>query len=899
MKSGIINAPTSPGTKGDPFARSNEEYDRLKNPQNGKIPEGIAGRQNGFAKTLPKIEEIRMQKLAKGEKVNNIGWKQRGPFHTAGRTRSLALDIRNEDIIISGGASGGIWKSTDNGKTWAKKTRTDQIPSFSYVIQDTRTGKEDTWYVATGEVSGGNCMARDYLPYRGDGIYKSTDNGETWELLESTSYQRPQDNYYFSWVFKLAIDASNLEEDEIYAAAYGTIYRSINGGGTWTAVLGGSSASGYYTDVAVTTDGTAYAVFNEGLEKGIWRSEDGLNWTEITPSNFPSNYNRVILAVAPSNENIVYFFADISDLSNVTWQLGTIDTDQILWKYTYIRGDGSGSRGIWDDRSNNLPNDFQTGYSYTLGIGVSPENENLVLLGGNFYYRSINGFTNTLETVQIGGNLDLHPYAHCDVHQFVFSYQDPKILYAAQDGGICKTADITADDLNWERLDKGIVTTQFYSVAISPDIEDDKRIIAGAHDHGVFYTDNENSLWKVASGDGGYAAIIDNGTKYISGTYAAETYMSDNPAAKDLYDAVHDGDDLSEFSATRINPDIELPLLFNPFVPDPFDDRIIYMAGEENLWRCDDITEIPMDLSDNSKTEYWNVISTAASYVTAIGVSKDPAHILFYGTREGQIFRLDNSMENNPDPIDVYSGKGLPYNSYVSNIDVDPHDADHVIVSFCNYEVLSIYESLDRGETWTCVSGNLEQRTNGSGNGPAVFWVEMLHESGGITYFAGTSTGLYSTTELDGMNTVWAQEGAETIGNAQVKMIATREVDGEVVIATYGSGIYSRDFTTAVNEDNPIRTPDNFELCQNYPNPFNPSTTISFRLPSPADVTLKIYNIKGQLVKTLISRKIPSGEHKIRWNGINDSGVRVSSGTYIYTLKAGNAQTSKRMVFLK
>ncbi|MCP4728267.1 MAG: exo-alpha-sialidase, partial [bacterium] len=325
----IAYAPTSPGTKNDPFARSHEEYDRLKNPQTGKIPVGITGRQYKFANALPGIEEIRQQKLAKGEQVNNYGWRQRGPFNVAGRTRSLALDIRNENIIISGGASGGIWKSTDNGVTWSKKTRNDQLPSFSYVIQDIRPGKEDTWYAGTGEVGGGDCMARDYLPYRGDGIFKSTDNGESWEILESTSYQRPQDNYFFSWVFRLAIDVSNREQDEIYAATYGTIFRSINGGGTWTAVLGGSSASGYFSDVAITSEGIIYAVFSEGLEKGIWRSEDGVSWTDITPSNWPSYFRRVLTAIAPSNEDIVYFLADISDVSNITWLLGTVNTDQI------------------------------------------------------------------------------------------------------------------------------------------------------------------------------------------------------------------------------------------------------------------------------------------------------------------------------------------------------------------------------------------------------------------------------------------------------------------------------------------------------------------------------------------------------------------------------------------
>ncbi|MCP4723925.1 MAG: hypothetical protein GY863_02755, partial [bacterium] len=366
------------------------------------------------------------------------------------------------------------------------------------------------------------------------------------------------------------------------------------------------------------------------------------------PSNWPSYFRRVLTAIAPSNEDIVYFLADISDVSNITWLLGTVNTDQILWKYKYLQGDGSGSRGVWYDRSDNIPDNFRSGYSYTMALGVSPENEDLVLLGGTYYYRSFLGYANKFATLEIGGNMGSHPYAHCDVHQFVFSYQNPNTMYAAQDGGISKTIDITSDNIQWERLDKGIVTTQFYSVAIAPEISDDLRIIAGAHDHGVFYTDNDHSLWRLASGDGGYAAIIDNGTKIISGTYAADTYITDNPATYDLYDVFYYGLDFDEFRATLVNPAIDLPLLFNPFVTDPYDDKIIYMAGENNLWRCEDVTEIPLDNSSNPKTEYWEVISTASSYITAIGVSKQPEHILYYGTRNGQIFRLDNSLANNP-----------------------------------------------------------------------------------------------------------------------------------------------------------------------------------------------------------------------------------------------------------
>ena len=245
------------------------------------------------------------------------------------------------------------------------------------------------------------------------------------------------------------------------------------------------------------------------------------------------------------------------------------------------------------------------------------------------------------------------------------------------------------------------------------------------------------------------------------------------------------------------------------------------------------------------------------------------------------------------------SYKGLPFPAYTSNVAVDPHNAEHVVVSFCNYEIKSIFTTWDGGTTWTNISGNLEENPDGSGSGPAVYWVEMLHENNSVTYFAGTTTGLYSTTQLDGLNTVWAQEGAETIGNVNVKMIVTREVDGEVVIATYGTGIYSRDFTTNIEENHRSHSPGKFELQQNYPNPFNHSTVINYTLHQPTRLILKIYDSTGREIRTLVNEYQQKGEKSIIWDGLDNSGNPVSSGIYIYRIQAGNFKQSRKMTFLK
>jgi len=93
--------------------------------------------------------------------------------------------------------------------------------------------------------------------------------------------------------------------------------------------------------------------------------------------------------------------------------------------------------------------------------------------------------------------------------------------------------------------------------------------------------------------------------------------------------------------------------------------------------------------------------------------------------------------------------------------------------------------------------------------------------------------------------------------------------------------------------------PVKYTLFQNYPNPFNPSTIISYALPKSSLVTVKIYDMLGREVKTLVNEEQNLGVNTIQWNGDNNYGARVSSGTYIYRIKAGDFIQAKKMILLK
>jgi hypothetical protein len=157
--------------------------------------------------------------------------------------------------------------------------------------------------------------------------------------------------------------------------------------------------------------------------------------------------------------------------------------------------------------------------------------------------------------------------------------------------------------------------------------------------------------------------------------------------------------------------------------------------------------------------------------------------------------------------------------------------------------------------------------------------------------------GLFSTIELDSMNTVWVQEGASTIGNVVIDMIDVRQSDGFVVVGTHGNGVYSTHITqhpSAVGEEEEGRRIPSFALHPAYPNPFNATTTIRFSLPKQGVASLKVYNVLGQEVATLVDGPLQAGEHQLQW-----SADGVASGTYLIRLSFEDYSKTQKVVLLK
>ena len=778
------------GSKEDPEARAEYEWMRLRDPATGKIPKNIRKKELMYAASLPTKESRTVL-----EKNNNalssqvLKWDRRGPFNIGGRTRALAIDVSNENIILAGGVSGGIWRSTNSGNSWIKTTAPTQIHSVTAIAQDTRDGNTNIWYAGTGEKVGDSANGGG-APFLGDGIFKSTDGGRSWTLLSSTSSGQPQFfNNFFDFVWNIATDASNSEHAEVYAATHNTIRRSIDGGVTWDVVLGNRSLFTYFADVAVTTTGVVYATLNSGGDvKGIWRSYDGQNWTDITPLGWPGGYNRIVIGIAPSNENVVYFLAETR---------GSGALDHNLWQYTNVSDDGSGAGGSWVDRTANIPSfggavgDYDSQRSYNMLIKVRPDDEDIVFVGGTNLYRSTDGFATTNSTTWIGGyananDVSMYPNHHPDQHALAFLPSDPNMVISAHDGGLSKTTNILASGVSWSSLNNGYFTTQFYSLAVDHATPDDHVIIGGMQDNGTWFTNSASSLapWtELSTGDGAFCAIAAGRSSYYVSSQLGTTFRL----------LVDENGKVAQW--TNITPAGAYGFLFiSPFVLDPNNTNMMYFVGGDRVWRNSDLCSIPLSSKYKASVNWTELRTTIVldSWITAIAASTTPPNRVYYGTNNSQLYRLDGADTGSPTPIYLSrENEEFPFSAYISSIAIDPTNADRAILAFSNYNVRSLFYTTDAGMSWSNVSGNLEEFIDGKGNGPSTRWASIIPGSASTHYFVGTSTGLYSTTTLDGISTTWVQEGATTIGNVVVEMIDFRSSDGFVAVATHGQGIFS------------------------------------------------------------------------------------------------------------
>ncbi|OEK02103.1 hypothetical protein BFP97_11475 [Roseivirga sp. 4D4] len=776
------------------------EFERLQlaDPSTGRIPTIIREREIGFAQeSLQPSERIdNVRSSASGSNAQSnvvIPFASMGPYNIGGRTRALGIDIANENVILAAGISGGVWKTSNQGASWTRTTGLQEHPAVSAIIQDRRAGKTNEWYYSTGENIGNSADAVGAF-YYGNGIYKSTDNGDSWDLLLSTAVagkvgtQVVLTNGTFTTIDELVIDYSNAQGTEIYAAGNGKIIRSEDGFSTYDIVLGQNNTGFATCDVTVSSTGMVFATIGNSAngisQHGIFKSNDGVNWTNINPAGLDATYTRIELAIDPSDENTVYAVTDD--------QLFVLDV----------------ANNSWTDRSSNLgvSTDPGEGYDsqdgYNMIASVHPGDNDLVFIGGTNLLRSDNAFTTANSTSHIGGYLSdggndqsfpSYPNHHPDLHEISFFASDPDKMLTGSDGGVHLTRDNTATSndntpVTWESLNNGYLTSQFSHAAIQEYFLGDNQIVGGMQDNGtwiVFSNSAEADWLELVGGDGARAAISYNAL-YAS---AQDAFM--------LRAEVVDG---SYQNFTRISPstDSDEFLQVNPYIVNPVHQDQLFVGANEKLYATNDVRTNPGEgdwiTIDGSTNTQIN------GFVSAMAMSIRPEGILYFGTSSGRLYKISDTRDvSSIADLTALNRSALPA-GYISSISVDPNNGSRVMISFSNYEVKSIWYTENGGDSWSSISGNLEENNDGTGAGPSVRDLAILPDGfGGNYYFAATSVGLFMTQTLDGDNTVWEQQAVDQIGNVVVASVEVRPIDGAVVAATHGNGVFKGFYQVGIN----------------------------------------------------------------------------------------------------
>ena len=797
------------------LARSEYFFKLMRDPETNKIPKNIRNRELRYAKTLPTAQ----QAFAKAKSANpslkaaDYDWEQAGPFDVGGRTRALAVDQRNPDIVLAGGVSGGMWKSTDGGDSWDLKTPDLPNLSVTSVAQDPLN--PDTWYYSSGEILGNSASANG-AAYYGDGIYKSTDNGESWNLMPQASSDASSAGLVapFNTVSRVKVSPTT---GTIFIASSGFgIYRSTDGQSFSDEPVVGTPAEQLFTDVAVGSNGVVGAAISEASfndqfssdpnnnhNPGIFISEnDGQAWIEVTPSDFPETYRRTVLTFAPSNPDIMYVFAmkgsEATSNQNVAFFKIDISDPQ---------------NPVTEDRSANLP-DFRqngggTGYvnlqgGYNMVVDVKPDNEDYVFVGGTNLFRSTNGFATSptggydgsdefqKDRYWIGGysqdnSPGLYPSQHPDQHVVVFPQpnSNPNLMWSGHDGGLSYTSDVTASEVSWEDKDNGYITSQFYAADL-PAEEGDNRLMGGTQDNGSpFFEQGQPSTQNssdISSGDGAYADFTDN-------------YLF---ASSQVGRVLRWSEDFSELS--YVYPSLASDQLFiHPYAVDPNDENVMYYPQNNHIWRNTVMNQISPGNSPSGSSTGWQELQDVNAgtnhTISALEVSQNPGDILYFaGSLSGQqpiIKRLTGARSSDGGAEDI-SIPGSPSGAYVKDIAINPVNANEAIVVMSNYNIVGLYHTADGGDNWSAIEGNLQG--NAQNPGPSLRSATMIPSDNGIIYFVGTSTGLYSTQSLDGANTTWGQEATDILGNVVTEHLSSRVSDGDLVAATHGRGIFYGDF---------------------------------------------------------------------------------------------------------
>ncbi len=703
-----------------------QEYLMTANPSTGEVS---------------KMNLLQAKKRWKEELDNrssSLEWEERGPANVAGRTRAIIYDLNDSSgqTVWAAGVSGGLWKTTKiNGSNPNWHSVDDFFGSLAICAIAQNPNNPNEMYFGTGE----GYFGANSNP--GVGMWKSTNGGSSWTYMNSTFSSN------FEFIQNIEIDGSG----NIFVSTKSGLYRSDNAGSTWLRILGASkyASSDNINDILISGS-TVYATVGLDERDGIYKSTDsGNSWSKLTSGLPTSNYERIELAIAPSDNDVLYaLYEDAADSSC----LG-------IYKTTNA---GSSWSAVSNPAAHGMDNFARKQAWYNLSIAVHPDNPSKVIIGGIDLHTSDDGGATWQ---QLSSWLKNGPYqfVHPDQHNICFNPFNSNYVLVGNDGGVHLSKNITSSNPTFEEKNTGFNITQFYKAALHPS-PGSNLILAGAQDNGTqrFNLSGLNNTTEVTEGDG-VSCHIDLDEPDIQIT----SYIHNN------YFVSNDGG--QNFTYIQLN---NYGFFANPNHYDS-DKNILYASSSPgNILRWKN--------PENKAVSFQHIIVTALSgqKVSFLKESPNVPDRLYVGTSQGDVLYIDGADSG------IFKSATTIKNSssgFVSSIDIETGDEDHIIMSYSNYGVESIFETRNGGSSWTGVEGDLPDMPVRD---------IMFHPEEPTTLLAATEMGVWQTSETAYPPIKWTPENLG-MANVRVDDLVYRTSDGTLAAATHGRGVFTTTLETS------------------------------------------------------------------------------------------------------
>ncbi|MBO0360913.1 T9SS type A sorting domain-containing protein [Hymenobacter sp. BT186] len=770
-------------------------------------------------------------------------WFERGPANVGGRTRALLVDAADPtgNTVWAGSVGGGLWKTT-NGLAGATATTWQSIDNFfanlaiTALVADPRNA--NTMYFGTGE----GFFNADAV--RGQGIWKSTNHGVTWAQLPSTN------GVDFQYVQKLLVHPTN---GDLYAGTRNGLFRSSNGGTTWVKVLGSGvgAVSDQIADIEIAADGTLYVGTGLRATDGIYRSSTGnaSSWTKLNTlanSGLPTTgYYRIELACAPSRAQRVYAIMQNSANSQVLGLYRSDDGGDTWVTMTFPGGTAStlASSQAW----------------YDLIATVSPTNPDLIYAGGLDMWRSATAGDDPVIWTKVSNwtAATTSPgYLHADHHAIVFA--TPDICYFGNDGGVSVTQNAAvatpATPIFSTRVNNYNVT-QLYACAVHP--TNVNYFLGGTQDNG---TQRYNGAGTVSTtvatgGDGAFCFIDEDEPQYQFTSYVYAQYRR----------STNNG---TSFANQNISS--SLGSFINPTDYDSRSNAMFGGYGANAMFRW-------LDATTTAGTTATSVALPGAGTVTHVTVSPGVLDRVYVGTNSGKVLRIDSARNVAPRTPVITEIKGT-FSGSVSSVAVDKTNEQHLVVTYSNYGVVSVWETTNGGTAWRNVEGNLPDMP--------IRWA-LFDPTDGTRVLLATELGVWGTDNLSAGTVSWIPVN-NGLANVRVDMLRMRTSDKQVAAATHGRGLYTTDALRVLSTNKGKAAATNGYVRNAYPNPFREQLNVELDRPAAAGTTFTLTDMQGRVVHRATARG------NAREQAVQPPS-NLASGAYILQVK-GNGQIATRRV---